>query len=449
MSSSAHTRRTFLSVAAQAATAAAVAATQQKPLVAANDKVDVAVVGLGGRGRNHVDFYAKIPDANIAALCDVNQAALERAQAQVEKLTGKKPKGYADMRQVFDDKSIQAVSMPLPNHWHALATIWACQAGKDVYIEKPACHNVFEGQQMIAAARKYGRMVQVGSQSRSIDHKIKAIRLLHDGIIGKVYLAKGLCFKRRLSIGHKDDAPVPPGLDWDKFLGPAPMRPYNELRFAYNWHWFWDTGNGDIGNQGVHEMDIARWGMNVGLPQSVSSTGGKYYVPANDDQETPNTQMATFNYGGAEIMFEVRGGITGPEGSLQIRGGNTIGDLFYGTEGWMAIDAQGFQVFKTVKEGRTEKQEKVMDEAKTDVPDTIPHMQNFLAAVKSRNYKDLHADVEIGVASADLCHIANTSYRVGRTLKFDGASRKFIGDEEANKLLTRNYRAPYIVPEKV
>jgi hypothetical protein len=284
-------------------------------------------------------------------------------------------------------------------------------------------------------------MVQVGSQSRSMEHKIKAIRLLHEGIIGKVYLAKGLCFKRRLSIGHKEDEPIPAGLDWDKFLGPAPMRPYNQLRFAYNWHWFWDTGNGDIGNQGIHEMDIARWGLDRGLPQSVSSTGGKYYVPANDDQETPNTQMAAFNYGDAEIMFEVRGGLTGPEGSLEIRGGNTVGDLFYGSEGWMAVDAAGFQVYKG--------KEKIMDEAKAPGDDTTPHMSNFLAAVKSRDYKSLNADVEIGVASADLAHLANTSYRLKRTLRFDESTRKYLGDEEANKMLTRNYRKQYVVPEKV
>jgi predicted dehydrogenase len=441
------TRRTFFSF----ATAAAVAAS--RPLVAApfsaNDKVDVAVIGLGGRGRDHMDAYIKLPDANIVALCDVNQEALERGQARVEKATGKKPKGYADMRQVFDDKEVQAVSMPVPNHWHALATIWACQAGKDVYIEKPACHNVFEGQQMIAAARKYGRMVQIGSQSRTVEHKIKAIRLLNEGVIGKVYLAKGLCFKRRLPIGHKDDAPTPPGRVWDKFLGPAPMRPFNELRFAYNWHWFWDTGNGDIGNQGVHEMDIARWGLGRGLPKSVTSTGGKFYTPANDDQETPNTQIATFDYGDAELMFEVRGGLTGPEGGLEIRGGNTVGNLFYGSEGWMAVDGDGFQVYKGVREGKNEKQEKIMDEKKGAAGDTGPHMANFLAAVKSRNYKDLHADVEIGVASADLCHLANTAYRLKRTLKFDEATRKYIGDEEANKMLTRNYRKSYVVPEKV
>jgi Oxidoreductase family, C-terminal alpha/beta domain len=197
-------------------------------------------------------------------------------------------------------------------------------------------------------------------------------------------------------------------------------------------------------------MDIARWGLNRGLPQSVSSTGGKYYVPANDDQETPNTQMATFNYGDAEIMFEVRGGLTGPEGGLQIRGGNTVADLFYGSDGWMAVDAAGFQVYKGKMDGKIEKQEKVMDVPKGPADDTGPHMSNFLAAVKSRDYKSLTADVEIAVASADLVHFANTSYRLKRELRFDEATRRYVGDEEANRMLTRNpYRKPYVVPEKV
>src|ERR1700722_15412723 len=227
-----HSRRTFFSFAT-----AAVAASTTTRLRGADDKVNVAVVGLGGRGQAHMTEYGKLPGARIVAVCDVNQAALEKGQAKVKRETGKEPKAYKDMRQVFDDKTVQAVSMPVPNHWHALATIWACQAGKDVYIEKPACYNVFEGQQMIAAARKYNRMVQVGSQSRSMEHKVKAMNLLHEGVIGKIYLAKGLCFKRRRSIGHKPDEPIPAGLDWDKFLGPAPMRPYNELRFAYTSHW--------------------------------------------------------------------------------------------------------------------------------------------------------------------------------------------------------------------
>jgi predicted dehydrogenase len=224
------------------------------------------------------------------------------------------------------------------------------------------------------------------------------------------------------------------------FLGPAPMRPFNELRFKYNWHWFWDTGNGDIGNQGVHEMDIARWGLGKEMPKSVVSTGGKYVY--NDDQETPNTQIATFDYGDSEIVFEVRGLITGDESGLRARGNNTIGNLFYGADGYMVVDGSGFQVYKG------EKRDLVMD-VKKEGEDTGPHMANFLKAVKSRNYQDLNADVQIGVTSADLCHLANISYRLGRKLAFDPAANRFSSDAEANKMLTRDYRAPYVVPEKV
>jgi predicted dehydrogenase len=435
-----HTRRSFFF----AATAAAVTASRSRA-VAASDKVNVAVVGLGGRGRAHMGAYAKLPDANIVALCDVNQAALERGQAQVEKATGKKPKGYADMKEVFADKEVDAVSMPLPNHWHALATIWACQAGKDVYIEKPACHNIFEGEQMVAAARKYNRVVQIGSQSRSMEHKIRAVKLLQDGVIGKVYLAKGLCFKTRPSIGHKEDAPVPPGLDWDKFLGPAPMRPYNELRFAYNWHWFWDTGNGDIGNQGIHQIDVARWGLGVELPTSVSSTGGKYVF--QDDQETPNTQIATFDYDDKELMFEVRGLPTGSEGNLPIRGKNSISNLFYGADGWMAMDDMGFQVYKGYENEKTMDEKNQDREAKKD--ETGVHMANFLTGVKSRDIKDLHADVRIGATSADLVHLANISYRLKHELKFDPKALRFVDNAAANEMLTRKYRSPYVVPKNV
>lgn len=386
--------------------------------------------------------YAKLPEARIAAVCDVDQAALERGQALVQKLTNEKPKGYADMHEVFADKDVAAVSMPLPNHWHALATIWACQAGKDVYVEKPACHNVYEGRKMVEAARKYNRMVQVGSQSRSIPYMQKAVQALRDGAIGQVYLAKGLCFKRRKSIGHKPDSPVPPGVDWDKFLGPAPMRPFNALRFKYNWHWFWDTGNGDIGNQGVHEMDIARWGLGKDdLPASAGSMGGKYVY--DDDQETPNTQMATFDYGPSEIMFEVRGILTGSEGGLQTAGGNTIGNLFYGGDGWMALDGAGYRIYKG------EKSDLVTDEKAPREDSTALHMSNFLSAVRSRNYKDLNADVQIGVTSADLCHLANISYRLKRRVNYDNGSGKFVNDAEADRMLTRNYRAPYVVPDVV
>ena len=418
----------------------ALTAAQAVRVMGANDRVQIGIIGLGGRGRDHMTMYSAVEDCQIAGLCDVNQAALERGIAQVEKAGGGKPRGYRDMREVFADKRIDAVSMPLPNHWHALATIWACQAGKDVYVEKPASHNIFEGIKMVEAARKYQRMVQIGSQGRSAAHKIKATQLLHDGVIGKVYMAKGLCYKRRKSIGHKPDEKTPLGVDWDKFLGPAPLRAYNELRFRYNWHWFWDTGNGDIGNQGVHEMDVARWGLGRTVPTAVVSTGGKCGV--DDDQETPNTQTATYDYGDAQLVFEVRGNLTGNEGGLvPDNGGNVVGNLFYGTDGWMALDGRGFQVYKG------EKSEKTMDEKASG--EGTAHVRNFIAACKSRKSGNLAADVEIGATSALLVHLANTSYRLGRKLKFDPQTLKFPGDAEANAMLTRRYRAPYVVPDKV
>src|SRR5262249_26681226 len=282
-----------------------------------------------------------------------------------------------------------------------------------------ACYNVHEGERMIEVTRKTGRMVQIGSQSRSIPHIMKAMNLLHDGVIGKVYMAKGLCFKRRKSIGHQQDEPTPLGLNWDMFLGPAPMRPYNELRFRYNWHWFWDTGNGDIGNQGVHQMDIARWGLgDIMWPKSVVSTGGKFVY--NDDQETPNTQLATFDYGDKQIVFEVRGLLTNGEGTISRGGSNYVGNLFYGADGWMEVDSSGFKVYKG------EKSELAMGEKSTK-SDTAVHMQNFIAACRSRNYRDLHADIAIGVISADLCHLANASYRSGRKLAVDAAKGRFTG----------------------
>ena len=413
-------------------------------ILGANQRVNMAVIGLGGRGTAHMSEYSKlVDDANIVALVDVNQAAQERGAALVSRSNGgRTPKTYRDMREVFTDKTVDAVSMATPNHWHALGCIWACQAGKDVYVEKPASHNVWEGQKMIEAARKYKRMVQVGSQSRSMTHYQKAMKMLKEGVIGELYASKGLCYKRRRSIGKMPEINTPAGIDWDFFLGPAPMRRFTENRFKYNWHWFWDTGNGDLGNQGVHQMDVARWGLgDIKLPKSVVSSGGKFLY--DDDQETPNTQHAAFDYGnGRQIEFEVRGLITGDEGGLLRRGSNTVGDLFYGADGWMAIDGSGFTVFKG------EKGEKV-HEAKADPnSDTRLHMKNFLDCVRNRDYNKLNAEVEIGVTSAALCHLANISYRLGRRLDFNPDTGRFK-DADANKFLTREYRKPYVVPEKV
>ena len=432
----------------------------------ANDKINVAIVGLGGRGTNHLNVYSRLPGARVAGLCDVNQTAREVANATLLKTTSANAKEFKDMREVFADPGVDAVSIATPNHWHALATIWACKGGKDVYCEKPACHNIYEGQQMIKVARDTKRMVQIGSQHRSTPFKMKGIAAIQGGLIGKVYMAKGLCYKRRASIGHKPDAPVPAGVDWDMFLGPAPLRAFNELRFKYNWHWFWDTGNGDIGNQGVHEMGIARWGMgDPGMPLSAISTGGKYAY--TDDQETPNTQFASFDFGGRELQFEVRGVLTGGEGSPQqgrMRGGPgaaaaaapaadektkpsplniTVGNLFYGSEGWVAMSDAGFQAYKG------DSQELIMEEKpeRTRGPGgdaTGLHMENFLAACRSRNYSELHDEIANAYLSASLVHLANISYRTGNKLKVE-AGPKFVNDAAANKMLTRDYRKPYVV----
>lgn len=402
----------------------------------ANDSVGIGVIGLGGRGYDHIREFIKQPNARIAALCDVDQAVAEKAQTFVEKASGTKPKLYSDMRDMFADKSVDAVSMATPNHWHALGTIWAVQAGKDVYVEKPACHNVFEGRVMVEAAAKYQRIVQVGLQSRSIPLKQRAVELLRQGVIGKVYLAKGICYKRRKSIGHKADSAVPPGVNWDLFLGPAPMRPFNELRFKYNWHWFWDTGNGDIGNNGVHQMDVARWGLGIELPKSVVSTGGKFVY--NDDQETPNTQIATFDYGDKELILEVRGLPTGGEAGMQNGWGNLSATVFYGADGYLSLDDSALRIY------RGEKLELSIEE-KNQVEGTVPHIANFLDAVRSRNPKILHSSIEDGVNSSNLCHYANISYRVQQILHLDSIGN-IVGNREASGLQIRPYRAPYILP---
>jgi len=297
---------------------------------------------------------------------------------------------------------------------------------------------------MVEAARKYKRIVQVGMQNRSLAHVQRAIELLHQGVIGKVYMAKGLCYKRRKSIGRKPDGPIPAGVDYNLWLGPAPTRPFNPNRFHYNWHWFWDTGNGDIGNQGPHQLDLARWGLRKNaLPTKVYSTGGKYIY--DDDQETPNTQLATFDYDDCRLVFEVRGLLTWGESSISPTDSNFIGNLFFGSEGTMALDGLGYRIYLGENRG-------LADHAsffEPRVADTAAHVANFLKAVRSREYVDLAADILEGHLSSALCHLANISYRTGRSLVFDPATENFPNDQEANCYLSRNYREPFVAPAKV
>ncbi|MFN3486827.1 MAG: Gfo/Idh/MocA family protein, partial [Planctomycetota bacterium] len=303
-------RREFLLSAAAAAAASsapewASAAGPSRP-VGANEILRVAVVGVKGRGLAHVSAFAKMKDAQVAAIVDIDENVIDQAMKIAERAGGRKPAFYQDIRKMLEDKTIDAVSIATTNHTHALFSIWSLQAGKHVYVEKPVSHNVWEGRKIVEAARKYNKICQTGTQCRSSAGLRRAIQFLQEGKLGKIKIARGLCYKRRGSIGKKPDGPVPPGVNYDLWLGPAPERPFNPNRFHYNWHWFWDYGNGDLGNQGIHQMDIARWGLGKNaLANKVISVGGRFGY--EDDGETPNTQLCLYDYGDAQILFEVRG----------------------------------------------------------------------------------------------------------------------------------------------
>ncbi len=436
-------RRQFLQESAIAAGLAATAATAavtraddddatSGKKVGANDAVRVAVIGVRGRGMEHVAGFGRVNDAKIVAICDCDKNMIGRAMKAVTSQNGAEPKYYQDIRKLLEDKEIDAVSIATPNHWHALATIWACQAGKDVYVEKPVSHNVSEGRRMVEAADRYQKIVQTGTQCRSHKGIQGAIAFLRSGKLGKVYMAKGLCYKPRGSIGIKPDGPVPAGLDYDLWCGPAEKRSFNANKLHYNWHWIWNTGNGDLGNQGIHQMDLARWGLGKDeLPRAVQASGGRFGY--KDDGETPNTLTTALEYDDCLLQFEVRGLDTNDE--LGVR----IGDIFYGTEGVLAISS--YTTWKTFWGPRMEP-----GEGGTGGGD---HFANFIQAVKSRDAKSLHAPIEQGHLSSALCHLGNIAYRLGRKLQLNPSTESFLNDPEADRMLTREYRKGFEVPSKI
>jgi predicted dehydrogenase len=404
----------------------------------------------------------------ITALCDVDESVLAERLKDVERITSKQPATYTDLRKLLEDKSIDAISIATPNHWHTLQTIWGCQAGKDVYVEKPCSHNIFEAQQIVAAARKYNRMVQHGTNARSSLATREVAQKLRDGIIGEVYMARGLCYKWRDTIGHTPPEPVPAGVHYDLWLGPAPIREFTRNHFHYNFHWFWEYGNGDIGNQGAHQMDIARWLLGVKYPTKVSAMGGHYMF--DDDQETPNTMVATFDFEEAGkkklLVFEVRHWISNHEARIGERPPgqnprtaapalptppsagtrteaasegdfNTIGNIFYGSKGYMTANGKTW-LGKDQEPGPALSLERGGN-----------NFANFLQAMRTRKISDLNAEIQEGAISTVLIHLANISYRLGRTLNFDSAKMMCVGDAEANRMFTRNYRAPFVVPKEV
>jgi len=399
----------------------------------ANDRVRVAVIGINGRGKDHISGFSKLPNVEVAALCDVDNVVLQERAADFEKKNNKKVKTFQDLRKVYEDKDIDAVSIATPNHWHALAAIWACQAGKDVYVEKPGCHNIYEGRKLVEAATKYNRIVQHGVQLRSSVAMQEAIKHLREGLIGNVYMARALIYKWRPDIGNQPTSPVPAGLDWDLWQGPAQARAFSKNYVHYNWHWFWDYGNGDIGNQGIHETDLALWGLDVGLPEEITSAGGKFLW--NDCKETPETLTSTYIYPEQKkvIEVEVRPWMTNKEDGVE------VGNLFYGDKGYMVIN--GYNDYKTYL-GK----ERTPGPARKEGGD---HYQNFIDAVRAHDKKLLNGPVETAHLSASLAHLGNIAYRLDRKLKFDPTTEKFVGDKEANAMLSRKYRAPFIVPDKV
>ena len=418
----------------------------------ANERITLAVCGIRGQGGGHVNTWSRMKDTQnvrLKTICDVDEQFFEPRAKTVLTNTGETPKTEWDMRKVFEDKEIDAVSFGTPNHWHALGTIWACQAGKHVYVEKPASYGIWEGRKMVEAARKYNVRVQVGLQNRSIPGVMQAIKFMHDGGIGKVYLARGLCYKPRDSFGIAPNSEPPASLHYDMWLGPAPWRPYNEKHVHYNWHWFWATGGGDTANQGPHQFDVARWGLNKSEhPVKIYSTGGIYGIdPKECEQETPNTQASVFKYADGTILeFETRGRYTNAESSLDVQ----IGNMFLGTDGYVEIDGGQWKAFR--KREREPFAGSNVGERPTDLmaaPGGGSHYVNFLDAIRAGNNDTLHCDILQGYMSACLPNLANISYRLGRELTFDGANEKFVKDKAADKMLKRDYRKPYVVPEVV
>jgi len=460
----------------------------------ANDEIRVGVVGINGRGGSHISAFEEMEGVRVAALCDVDNKVLESRAAAFEKKYGHKVETYVDIRKMLENKDLDAISIATPNHWHSLATIWACQAGKDVYVEKPCSHNVFEGRRCVEAARKYRRIVQHGTQSRSSKGWARQGAAIASGKYGKLLVSKGAASKGsatgRWSIGFKPIQDPPANLDFNLWLGPAAEQPYHENLVHYNWHWFWSFGNGEIGNQGVHEMDKARWAIpGATLPNSVISMGGRWvnstegHPPFTDQAETPNCQLTIMDFGGTLLVFEVLGLVdrVGLDGKKYP---NNVGNEFYLEAGLI----RGGKFYPK----NSDKAEELPDvDVKLGPGD---HFENFIHAMRSRRIEDLNADIQEGYLSSACCQLGNISYRLGgqvagnarpdvlerheeiarswdriaetakgaigfdlaknayqlgAMLTFAPKTEKFVGNPKADELLTRPYRAPFVVPQNV
>lgn len=414
-------RRRFLEKSAAAGSAFSLLAStgRAEKRVTANDTLVVAVVGVNGRGRAHAQGYAQQEGAEVAYICDVDERVIPRAIEQTAKYQSRKPVGVRDFRKILDDQSIDIISIATPNHWHAPAAIMACAAGKHVYVEKPCSYSAEEGELLVQAARKYDRVVQMGNQRRSRAPVIEAIKKIHDGVIGNVLLANTWYNSRRGTIGIGKQVEVPKELDFDLWQGPAPARPYKDNLVPYNWHWHWHWGNGELGNNGIHALDLARWGLEVDYPTKVTSTGAR--IRFQDDQETPDTHSVAFHYGNRIVTWE---GISwSPYGP----GGSQFGIVFHGDEGTMELDDSGYRIF--------DMKNKEVENVKGRGGDA-EHYANFLDSIRKQRRPS--ADIEGGHKSTLLCHLGNIAQRADRHLQTDPKNGHILNDAEAQKMWGRD-----------
>ena len=422
------TRRSFLkSTGAGLAAASAFTIGAPKGQAGPNDRVRVATIGLGGQGRRHAVTVSKFPDCEVVAVCDVDPERREKAASELP--NSDKVRQLEDFRRALDDREIDAVTIATPDHWHAPVALAALQAGKHVYVEKPCSHNVRESEWLAEAAEKTGLCVQHGTQSRSGQGIIESMAALREGLIGKVRLAKAINHQLREPIGRAPDSDPPPGVNYDLWLGPAPQRPFSKNRWHYNWHWHWDYGTGDIGNDGIHQVDVARWGLGRQLPKAVSASGGQLFY--DDDHETPDTQIVTFEYDDCYLLFEMRLWTDYP---LE---GHDNGVVFYGDKGTLEVGRKGCILTLIGEEPRTIGQGS----------DFEANFRNFIDCLKVGDPSKLNAPIREGAHSATLCHLGNIATRVGRKLHLDPETRTCKGDDEANRLLAREYRKGYEPPE--
>jgi predicted dehydrogenase len=434
------TRRQFLATTAIAAASAGALRAGDSPrfspkarVIGANDDIRVAVIGFNSRGWDHINGFKKLKGVRLVALCDVDEQVLAKGKAELAK-SGIEVATYTDIRKLLESDEIDAISTATPNHWHSLIAIWGCEAGKDVYVEKPVSHNVWEGRQIVAAARKYDRIVQTGTQSRSNPGLRQAVEWLRAGNLGKIQLARGLCYKPRQSIGHvTEPTPIPAHVDYDLWCGPAPMEPLRRAKLHYDWHWQFATGNGDLGNQGIHQMDIARWILGeTTLSPRVFSVGGRFgYV---DDGNTPNSQFVYHAYDRAPLIFEVRGLPKAKEFQDPKTWGKNMPD-YRGAQVGVVIQCEnGHMLIPSYHSARAYGRDGKLVKEWTEEAD---HYANFVAAMRSRKRAELNAEILEGHLSSALCHTGNISYLMGEKLGPDAIRERLQGKSDARECFDR------------